>query len=356
MNQSDPNLLVIKKSARVQWLIFICLMLFGLSMLVIPGWMSGGLVASLILMIIGLAGLLLSAENTITLDRNSNRFSLRRRYLWRTTFREHPLDQVTGFELQSSHDSDGDRTYRIAIVLDTGEEIPFTTAFSSGRESKRRKVEQLNQWLGQGGTQPAAQVASMALRQALGLDIPQPPAHASAQSGETDGVTWQVQRLQIGDAPVTRWFSPDYKFPEGFLLLAQKPAGVRVASGLLGGLGRMFGQQALRLYGFSPEDSPGIESAAPLEPPEARLEPHYINLTSNPFAARQALNPWVTLPLVNWAQRSPLKPANLPQEQVQMVILFSPQGVYVAGVGVDTPEEIETLSSLGIELVRALGG
>ena len=139
-------------------------------------------------------------------------------------------------------------------------------------------------------------------------------------------------------------------------LLAQKPQGMRISNGLLGGLGRLFGQQALRAYGFSPQDSPGIEAAGPLEPPEPRLEPHYVSLTSDQVAARQVLNPWVMLPLVDWAVRNPLQPARTVEDQAQMVILFSPQGVYLAGVGINTPQEIETLSSLGVELVRALGG
>ncbi len=150
--------------------------------------------------------------------------------------------------------------------------------------------------------------------------------------------------------------SPDFKLSDGFLLLAQKPEGMRISGKLLGGLGRIFGMQALRLYGFSPQDSPGMENAAPLEPPEPRLEEHYVTLTSNQRAARLALNPWAIMPLVAWAERNPLRPAKASQEQAQVVILFSPNGVYVAGVGVDTPEEIEELTSLGVELVRAQGG
>ena len=179
---------------------------------------------------------------------------------------------------------------------------------------------------------------------------------APAESGETNGVRWKVAKLHAGEMPVRRWFSADYKFEDGFLLLAQKPEGMRIPGKLLGGLGRMFGMQALRLYGFAPEDSPGIETAAPLEPPEPRLEEHYVTLTSNQRGARLALNPWVIMPLVAWAERNPLRPAKASQEQAQAVILFSPNGVYVAGVGVDTPEEIEALSGLGVELVRAAGG
>lgn len=354
MNQNDPNVLVIKESPRILWLICGMLAIFGLFILFIPGTLAGGLVSALILLTFSAAGLMLSSENTIILDKNLNRFSLRRRYIWRTTTQEHPLDEILGFELEKHRDSDGDRVYRITAVLKSGETVPFTSAYTSGRERKRQRVEQLNQWLGQPGYHsPQGRLGEMD-REPMDAN-PMDPL-IPEQAGETDGVTWQVKKLQIGDAPVVRWFSPDYKFPEGFLLLAQKPEGMRLPGGLLGGLGRMFGQRALSLYGFSPDDSPGIERAAPLEPPEPRLEPYYINLTSNPMAARQALNPWVMPPLVAWADRNPLQQIGAAADQMQMVILFSPNGLYVAGVGVDTPDETEKLSNLGIELARALGG
>ena len=106
-------------------------------------------------------------------------------------------------------------------------------------------------------------------------------------------MTWQIQQLHVGEAPITRWFSPDFKLEDGFLLLAQKPEGMRISGKLLGGLGRIFGSRRSACTASARQDSPGMESAAPLEPPEPRLEAYYITLTSNPIAARQLLNPWV---------------------------------------------------------------
>lgn len=354
MNQNDPNVLVIKDSPRVLWLICGALGIFGLFILIVPGSLVGGLAGGLIVLAFSAAGLMLSSENTITLDKNLNRFSLRRRYIWRTTMKVHPLDEVIGFKLDKHRDSDGDRVYRITAVLKSGETIPFTSVYTSGRERKRQRVEQLNEWLGQTGLQ--IEVDGMGEARHRSGESNPIDAHPSEQGGETDGVSWQVKRQHIGNAPLTHWFSPDFKFGDGFLLLAQKPEGMRMPGGLLGGLGRVFGQRALSYYGFSPEDSPGIEKAVPLEPSEPRLEPYYINLTSNPMAARQALNPWVMPPLVAWAERNPVKQTGTVENQMQMVILFSPNGLYLAGVGVNTPDEIEKLSHLGIELVRALGG
>jgi hypothetical protein len=318
--------------------------------------------------------LLLGSVDTIILDRNRNRFSIARRYLWRTTFQEFPLDQVSGFELEASQSSDSGRTYRIIAVLAEAKPVPLTSAYTTGHERKRQRAAMLNQWLGRVGVAApgeagawqsaaaereassgeAADNAGSPWRETTGID--NGAGQAGAESGETNGVRWQVAKLQAGEMPLRRWFSADFKFEDGFLLLAQKPQGMRIPGKLLGGLGRMFGMQALQAYGFAADDSPGMENAAPLEPPEPRLEAHYVTLTSNQRSARLALNPWVIMPLVAWAERSPLRPARGSQDQAQAVILFSPNGVYVAGVGVDTAEEIEAQSRLGVELVRAAGG
>jgi hypothetical protein len=130
---------------------------------------------------------------------------------------------------------------------------------------------------------------------------------------------------------------------------------MRLPGKLLGSLGRMFGEQALGLYGFSPADTPGMESAAPLEPPEPRLEPYYLTLTSNPLAARQVLNPWAVPLLVAWAERNPLQTAKADQSQAQLLALFSPQGVYLAALRTQESVDQEALTNLGVDLVRAQG-
>ena len=372
MEQNDPKVLVVKEYPTALWLVSGVFALFGLVFLITPGGLGGGLIG----LGVGLGMLLLGSVDTITLNKRHNRLSIRRRYLWRTAFQEHPLDDVSSFELEASQSSDSGRIYRIIAVMAEGKPIPLTSAYTTGHERKRQRAARLNQWLGwegatvnqdespwgasavegdegsrlstvMGGEKSTTRVEAQVESQ----EVPAP-----AVNGETNGVRWQVAKLQVGEMPVRRWFSPDFKFEGGFLLLAQKPEGMRISGKLLGVLGRMFGMQALRLYGFAPEDSPGMETAAPLEPPEPRLEEHYVTLTSNQRAARLALNPWVIMPLVAWGEHNPLRPAQASQEQAQAVILFSPNGVTVAGVGVDTPEEIEALSGLGIELVRAAGG
>jgi hypothetical protein len=73
--------------------------------------------------------------------------------------------------------------------------------------------------------------------------------------------------------------------------------------------------------------------------------------TSDPAGARQILNPWVERPLADWAQKYPLKQGNTNQ----LAVIFSPQGVYLATMGLVNPEFLQELTALGVELVKAQG-
>jgi len=70
---------------------------------------------------------------------------------------------------------------------------------------------------------------------------------------------------------------------------------------------------------------------------------------SSSIQAPQVLNPWVGMPLAAWAQKYPLKQGN----SNQLAVLFCPQGVYVAMMGLVNPEFLQELTALGVALVKA---
>ena len=47
------------------------------------------------------------------------------------------LADITGAEVSSSRDSDGDRTYRVAFTTKSGDRIPMTSWYSSGYQRKQ---------------------------------------------------------------------------------------------------------------------------------------------------------------------------------------------------------------------------
>ena len=69
----------------------------------------------------------------------------------------------------------------------------------------------------------------------------------------------------------------------------------------------------------------------------------------------QADGPWYVSPLVQWAEQHPMPHIQVarPDRPAQLVVLFSPQGVYAACFAAASPEHIDALTNLGAELVRA---
>jgi hypothetical protein len=114
----------------------------------------------------------------------------------------------------------------------------------------------------------------------------------------------------------------------------------------------------LAMYGFAPDDTPGLDTAQPAAPSDPQLDQYFMTLTNDPYTARQLLTPWGVSPLVQWAEQHPMAQVQVarPDRPAQLVVLFSPQGVYVACLAAASPEHIDALTQLGVELVRAQGG
>jgi hypothetical protein len=313
---------------------------------------------------IGLILLLAPTTLTVTADRLSQVLTLRYRGLLRKSKKAIPIQEIEAIRVDVSQSSGGSDSsgpsYRIVVVQRDGQVIPFRSYYSSGASGKRRKAEKLRAFLGVGGQDETPfslfNQGSQRLQQELQA---QQEALTGDQNEEhvTDGVHWKLQTITFGGSAVTRWFSPDFRCPSGFLFLTQKVAGQKtMAGGLMGGVGKLLYQQSIKLYGFGSEDTPGLETADLLAPLDPKLEPHFSAFTSDPVMARQILNPWASTPLEDWATRYPLKQVQTQGIFGQLAVMFSPQGVYVASLGTMIPEAVEELTNLGVELVKAQGG
>jgi hypothetical protein len=235
-----------------------------------------------------------------------------------------------------------------------GEKLPVTFYYTGGYRSKQKKALQLSEFLSLGA--PPSQPAVLGFQQAVKAIQ---SAYQPVQNGVTAGVAWRVDSAALSANPVTRWVSTDFKFPGQFLYLGQKAPGSKLFSGggLLGSLTLMALRQVLRFYGFTDEDLPALESAGRLEPPEEHLAPYFDALTSDPYGARQLLTPWVVTPLARWAEQNPVKQLQKASQESfsQLVVLFSPTGLYIVSLCAPTDEHVMALTNLGVEVVRALG-
>jgi hypothetical protein len=335
----------------------IFLWLFGLAFF-IPTififFMSGREPLILIFSLIGLAMLLLPSVNTITLDRSVGTATLRSQNLLRNKVQEIPLREIANFEIQSSRSSsDSSTTFRIAVVKTSGERIPLSGMYSSGYNSKAKKARKLCEFLGLPGWEDGLgnflQTAIQAQAAATRRD--------NVQSGTTSGIAWRFETLSAGGQPVTRWVSQDYAWPGNFLLLAQKPKGSPsiLGGGLLGSVAQMIFQQIIGIYGFTPGDTPGIETSGSMKPGEPRLEQDYAILTSDSYGARIILNGWCIPPLERWARQHPMRTVSSGNQAGQLVALFSAQGTILAVLGNATREVMDEMISLGVDLIKSQG-
>lgn len=234
---------------------------------------------------------------------------------------------------------------RFSIGFKDGQVVPFRSYSSSGWRGKERRAVQLREFL---GIQDSNRVPAGKL----------PPELTQADEvHETNGVHWRVQPMATaGSSGPTgiRWHSPDFKTPGMFLLVAQKAEG-QPSQGFLASLGGMFIRQALRLHGFSPDDTPGLEQAVTMAPLEPALERHFMAYTNSPSSANQLLNSKVAAQLADWAARYPLMQRQGGSGYGPLMTLFGPNGVYLVTLNLSQPGQAHELALLGVELVRSQG-
>lgn len=304
----------------------------------------------------GLVILLFSSILTVSADRASQTLTISHRSPLRGNQREILFSQIDSIDLQSTRSSRGGTSYRIVLLLKNGETIPFHSYYSNGSFGMMRKINRIRDFIGmealdpsfKGMFQRATQVAQEQYRQ-------QQEAMTGSEDEvhETGGVHWQVQTVAFGGQPITRWFSADYRLPGGFVYITQLAEGQKIFGGPLGGLTGILYKQSLNAYGFGSDDTPGIETAEVINEIDPNLARSFSVYTSSAYSASQILNHGTIAVLLDWAQRYPLKTINSGKKVfLQLVVMFSPQGVYVGCMGTMIPEAIEEMTRLGVEIVK----
>jgi hypothetical protein len=237
--------------------------------------------------------------------------------------------------------------------------LPFRAFYSSDFFLKQRRAEKLRAFIGLAETVDETPIGILrALPQIIQPTLEKQQEALTGDNQkirETNGVKWQLQTVSMGASPVTRWFSADFKMPNDFIFLAQKIAGQQSSgAGLLASIAKTLFRTSISLYGFKADDTPGLDIAAPLSPLDANLEPHFSAFTTNPAAAQQLLNPWVSMALRSWAERYPLRQLQKGRFG-QLVVLVNPNGIYLATLNILLPDQVEEIATLGAELVKTKG-
>jgi hypothetical protein len=313
---------------------------------------------------LGLLALLLPAALTISADRSTRTLTLHYGLVIPRSVKKIPFDEIDTIWVNSNsthdpdHPSQRNTSYRLELVKKDGTNIPFRSYFSGDFLLKQHRAEKLRAFIGLAESIDKTPVgilrAAPKIAQAVFESQQEALTGVNKQIRETDGVHWELQSVAAGAAPVTRWFSPDFKMAGGFLYLAQKIVGQQSDGGFLASIGKTLFRTSMSLYGFKPDDTPNLDYADALSPPDAALEPHFTAFTSDAAAARQILNPWTVMPLRTWAECNPMRQLQRGRFG-QLIILYCPNGIYLATLNVLQPDQVDELAALGVELVKAQG-
>jgi hypothetical protein len=311
---------------------------------------------------VGLLFLLFSYALTVTADKQTGILTLNYRSILLHSVKEIPINQIQTIRVDSSRTRSSrggtSTTYRVEAILKGNEVIPFRSFYTSNFYKYQKWANNLRAFLNLGEAFDETPMGIFRAAQQVGAQVSQSQQEAltgsNAEMRNTNGVNWQLQSFGMGAAPGTRWFSPDFKTQSGFLFLAQKAAG-QSSTGFLASLGATLFKQSISLYGFDGSDAPNIQTADTYASLSPALNTHFMAFTNDQAEAQQILNPWTQQPLAEWGAKYPLKQFQSGERFSQIVVLYGPKGVYVATQGTLTPDKLDEITSLGVELVKAQG-
>lgn len=93
-------------------------------------------------------GLLFANTITIGFDRRTGRFTRSIKGLVRNDVVAHPLEQISGVDVEAGASGNPSRSYRVCVLIKDGARVPLTSAYSSGREDKARLAAEVRRFLG----------------------------------------------------------------------------------------------------------------------------------------------------------------------------------------------------------------
>ncbi|MBD0335605.1 MAG: hypothetical protein ICV62_08955, partial [Cyanobacteria bacterium Co-bin13] len=85
---------------------------------------------------------------TCDFDKGMGQLTFTQRGLLKTETIRHPLHHLVGVTLQRSSGSKGGYTYRVAMVLKSGETLPLTSYYDSGKRDKEKTADTIRSFLG----------------------------------------------------------------------------------------------------------------------------------------------------------------------------------------------------------------
>lgn len=276
---------------------------------------------------------------TCRLDTLQRTIIVRRARILRSTQQEFAFGDVHTVLVEDSSDSEGS-TYRVAFMLKSGETIPLSRYFSSGKRDKERLVEKIAAYINQTGGTPV----NVALDGVTRIQ----------QDGVTQGIGWQIFFVTAqGDSWVTRWQTSRASFSGGFLLIIPTGKGWRggrMPGGILGTVARFFYRLYLKQFDLSEQDLSGFEGAEMLRGDQIGLDSRLALVTSSADAAMSWLTPARIHQLNAWQQSNPLG-GNMASAQFHLVVTSEHLKIVFQG-NFNRQDQIDSIARFGAGLAQ----
>jgi hypothetical protein len=344
--------LVIRDRPWGQWFfgLFVCSIGVFMALSILQTGNFTGLLIGAVLCGPGLLLIVLPTVLTIRVDGQSGLLILTHCSLLTKQVKEIPLHKIDSIDV---------RSYGVVITESDGRQTALRPSIIA-EVWKRRVAKRLREAVGVGGSDGYFFRMLTGRDESVNRQVRRWQEELTGpnnQMRETAGVHWNVQCVGMGRQPVTRWFSPDYKTNGTFVYIAQVPARKPTAGGTVaklftrGMVGTLAARASIALYGFTGDDLPDSNRAGllDLDPP---LGSYFMAMTPDAAAARRILNPSVAEVLAEWASRHPLKSLQI-WNSTQLVVLFSPNGIYAATPHLLDESQLAELAAAGAELVKA---
>jgi len=113
-----------------------------------------GVIFSFVFILVGVGVMVLGTQYlglTWIFDKTQGLVTRQQKKWGRWEVLDYPLNQIKAVDVECSHDSDGDDTYRVALFMASGERVPLTSVYTSGWKGMQRTAEAIRQFLGLGG-------------------------------------------------------------------------------------------------------------------------------------------------------------------------------------------------------------
>ena len=350
MNNS-PSEFVIRDVPTKTWL-FAFVMLGGAAYIYLRN--PSQWILAIVLAVISMLLLAIPAVE-IYADRAANLMHISRRSLYKKSKQTLAIDDIANIAVAIKYDrEDNSRSYRVEISLNNGDIVPIRSAYTSSRKRQEELSKKLSEISGvkDGSKSNVVQTAGLGARQDEFRQQQEEITGVQGDEHTTEGVRWTFETSAIGSLPLSQWHSPDFHLDDSFLFLTQVQVGHKTIPSFLKSATDLLFKGSLRVYGLDESDTPDLATAESIALPD-RLKQHYLGFSDEAERATHMLNHWVITPLTGWAEKYTMTNKNVSS---QLVVHIGPNGLTMRTPGLINSEYLDDLVSLGVELVRALGG